>query len=517
MRLLTIPLLLCIAAGPPADKKDGAAAKPKITVGKETTRVTGPLDKEGFVDYVTALNERLSKGVTPKNNANVMLWKSFGPKPEGAAMPAAFWKWMKIDPLPEKGEYFIWMHHYFKKHAAIDPTKDINTVFDNMDKAHAQFWKSKDFPIIAGWLTVNEKTLDMVVEATKLPEYYSPLVPSDRGAGPGGLVTALLPGVQKCREYANALTIRAMLRAGEGRLDDAWQDLLAVHRLGRLIGRGGTLIEALVGIAIEHIAAGCDLTLLEDAKLDRKKIEKCRRDLEALPAMPGMADKLNITERLIYLDIVTNAARHGTKGLDEIFPGGLGIPADFDVSAFTKDLDWDIVLKRGNQWFDRVTAALAKERPERQKEIEAVEKELKDLKATITVEAAVKLFKETPQKRGKFVGDLAVVMLLPATTKVIMAGDRCEQTQRNERLAFALAAYKSDNGSYPKTLDALAPKYLAKVPGDFFTGKALTYRPREDGYLFYSFGPNGKDDGGRFYDDDPPGDDPNVRMPRKKR
>ena len=44
-------------------------------------------------------------------------------------------------------------------------------------------------------------------------------------------------------------------------------------------------------------------------------------------------------------------------------------------------------------------------------------------------------------------------------------------------------------------------------------GKALVYRPSEKGYLFYSVGVNGKDEEGRWFDDDPPGDDVGVRMP----
>src|SRR5262245_32819830 len=138
MRHLLMSLLLAASSVPimaisAAD--DAAPAKPKITVGKETTYVTGPLDKEGYVDYVAALNQRLSKGVTPENNANILLWKSFGPKPEGAAMPAAFWKWLGIDPLPEKGEYFVPLHIYFKKHAAVDPSRELNEIIDDMDAA----------------------------------------------------------------------------------------------------------------------------------------------------------------------------------------------------------------------------------------------------------------------------------------------------------------------------------------------------------------------------------------------
>ena len=56
-------------------------------------------------------------------------------------------------------------------------------------------------------------------------------------------------------------------------------------------------------------------------------------------------------------------------------------------------------------------------------------------------------------------------------------------------------------------------KSLTAVPNDLFSGKALVYRPMEKGYLFYSVGVNGKDEQGRSFDDDPPGDDLVVRMP----
>ena len=72
----------------------------------------------------------------------------------------------------------------------------------------------------------------------------------------------------------------------------------------------------------------------------------------------------------------------------------------------------------------------------------------------------------------------------------------------------------------PEELDALAPDYLKRVPGDLFSGKALIYRPAfpktvgfANGYLLYSVGVNGKDEGGRTYGENPPGDDLPVRMP----
>jgi hypothetical protein len=107
-------------------------------------------------------------------------------------------------------------------------------------------------------------------------------------------------------------------------------------------------------------------------------------------------------------------------------------------------------------------------------------------------------------------------LLHHGTSKVQNAADRSEQMQRNLHVAFALGAYHREHGRYPATLDTLAPKYLTQVPDDLFSGKPLLYRPEENGYLLYSVGVNGRDDQGRWFDDDPPGDDPRVRMPLPK-
>ena len=69
-----------------------------MPLGKETTYVTGPLDKEGYIDYEAALNDRLGKGITPEKNANVLLWKALRPDARGGkGMPAEFFKRLGIE------------------------------------------------------------------------------------------------------------------------------------------------------------------------------------------------------------------------------------------------------------------------------------------------------------------------------------------------------------------------------------------------------------------------------------
>ena len=121
--------------------------------------------------------------------------------------------------------------------------------------------------------------------------------------------------------------------------------------------------------------------------------------------------------------------------------------------------------------------------------------------------------KANAEDRDEAIGNLLCTMLFPAAHKVQEAVDRARQTKANLHLAFALACYQHEHGDYPRKLETLAPKYLAKIPGDLFSGKVLIYCPAAGGYLLYSIGVNGKDEQGRTSEDDPPGDDLVVRMP----
>lgn len=67
------------------------------------------------------------------------------------------------------------------------------------------------------------------------------------------------------------------------------------------------------------------------------------------------------------------------------------------------------------------------------------------------------------------------------------------------RVACALERYRLAHGSYPETLDALAPQFLQDIPHDIINGQPLHYRPTSDGtFLLYSVGWNETDNGGQI-------------------
>jgi hypothetical protein len=517
--LLSVLASALVAEQNKPDDKSAKKPRGKFKISKETTFVTGPFDKDGYIDYVAALNEQLSKGVTPENNANVLIFKAFGPHPENGKMPAEFFKWLGYQP-PEKGEYWVHLGKHMRENLNPKPEGPAaDLIFDQYDRATRQPWKGPDYPAIESCLRVNEKPLSLIVEASKRMQYFSPLTPWKTNDQTAGLIGALLPAVQQCRGAAQDLAARAMLRTAQGDTAGAWQDLLACHRLGRHVAKGGSLIEFLVGVAIDQVAFRADLAFLEHAKLDGRQIASCLHDLQKLQPVPALADKVDVTERFILLEAVMIVDRRGLGYVEALAGGPAGNVNAAMFGEVPAGVDWDPTLKTINSWYDRLVAAMReKDRGTRQAKFNAFDIELKQLKTNLVesgdlLRLAAADEKEKKERGPKILGELLVTLLMPAVTKVQGASDRDTQVSDNVQLAFALALYHREHGKNPNELAALAPNYVPRIPNDLFNGQPLTYRLTDKGYLLYSVGPNGIDDGGRSFDDTPPGDDLVVRMP----
>ena len=68
---------------------------------------------------------------------------------------------------------------------------------------------------------------------------------------------------------------------------------------------------------------------------------------------------------------------------------------------------------------------------------------------------------------------------------------------RLAQTALALARYRVVRGELPVDLADLVPRFLAAVPTDPFNGESLRYRRSDQGFIVYSVGADGHDDGGR--------------------
>ena len=83
----------------------------------------------------------------------------------------------------------------------------------------------------------------------------------------------------------------------------------------------------------------------------------------------------------------------------------------------------------------------------------------------------------------------SVFLMMPASTGAMLQQAKCVALMRVARAALAIERYRLTTARLP---DKLADS----TPLDPFTGQPLRYKKLAKGYVVYSVGEDGKDDGG---------------------
>jgi hypothetical protein len=181
----------------------------------------------------------------------------------------------------------------------------------------------------------------------------------------------------------------------------------------------------------------------------------------------------------------------------------------------TRLVRWDEPLKLGIAWHDRLQKiAQIKDFDE---QIMALSQFDADLKAN-TEQA-----RWTPTRMGMLfyprriptekTSQILIGIMLPAVQPSISAGHWLETHRSMFDICLALEEYRLDHRAFPDELGKLAPRYIDRMPVDDFGGQEFVYRNAKEGYLLYSIGKNGRDDGGKTYDDEEDTDDIVIRVP----
>ena len=219
--------------------------------------------------------------------------------------------------------------------------------------------------------------------------------------------------------------------------------------------------------------------------------------------MSKLVDCINVTERFLFLDGIALVAREGISAADKLTEGqedSRGGNNSFLNSLAGAVINWDHVLRTGNKWYDEITAGYGK--PSRSERKMAMSKVGEDIgkQAGAGSGWASTLVTAISDPKQLYTREFAKVFstkVLPTLRRIANVADRGTMQFELDKLAFALAAYRADHGSYPAKLADLKPKYVAEIPKDIFNDAELHYRQEGNGYLLYSVGVNEKDDGGK--------------------
>ena len=88
-------------------------------------------------------------------------------------------------------------------------------------------------------------------------------------------------------------------------------------------------------------------------------------------------------------------------------------------------------------------------------------------------------------------------MLLPDLQRIDSKAARNYSVLRCAEVACAVERWRLEHqGALPSSLDALVPGFLAAVPEDPMDGRPFKFRARPNGFVVYSIGEDGTDDGG---------------------
>ena len=227
-------IAVCADDSSPESRPQESHRPVKITISRATTYLTEPIRSDGWLDYATAINERLNRGVSVENNAAIPFWQALGPKEIPKDKRERFFKILGIPPLPEEGHYLIQFHEHLA-HVSDSPAigtpeqiKWSDDILDQSRTAQSRPWSRSEFPILASWLDVNAKPLEVIRAGAGRSKFFEPLIVKPNASLMESLDIMDLSGMRCAVEL---LRLRAMRDVAEGKNDDAWRDLLDCHRL----------------------------------------------------------------------------------------------------------------------------------------------------------------------------------------------------------------------------------------------------------------------------------------------
>jgi len=489
----------------------------KIKISPGTTFVEGPLNPDGTVNYVAALDGMFAEGVSPEDNAGPDLLRVFGPSAleprpkdevfrllglptegiiKGQGAPIKNEVLRRLGLAPEdigEGIFILWEKRArptSRKAAGPRPTftcadgSEIDLREASLADVRKMLCQGSVHPELEGWLRENADALQLIEQTTTTKtRLYFPLVSSSR---PAEVLTIVAPFCRYCRRAAQALATRALWRRRNGDQRGAWADVLTAHRLARLLGQSPIGIDRLVASAMEGIAAKTGIALATQARLGFQ---------ENLSPCGSAADAIDPSERFMMLDTIMMLSRgQGIGGLEG---------SRYSLRT-VRNLDWNEMLRQVNRWYDRTAKALATPRlAGRAEAVAQLSDQARQVNARLhskAYRAKVAFFKMGGWPfRSAFsreMVDLLFSMMWPTQRCACGIEDKAMVVHRIETTALALACFRAEHGHWPSSLSELSPAFLKAVPMDVFSRDTLVYQASDQGYLLYSVGINGRDDGG---------------------
>lgn len=292
----------------------------------------------------------------------------------------------------------------------------------------------------------------------------------------------LLPEVQEMRRAARLLTLAARRAAADGDGEQALADVVRIHRLGMHAASEPILISGLVGQAIDALALGTLADVLP--RLEKSDLPLLEKDsLRDFVATPIRYQRAFLGEEAFGLAMLGDLA-DGSKGMTtlELLQSVSGEP-----TRFTFDSPFSLLYR-----CFMLPADIASYRDILRRYQDIAGKMLlpKSQPYPVVVKETAEI-EETLESRP---AGVFAALLAPALSGVLKSQAR---SAAMHDVAGVLVAAIRARLAGASLAESLVPEAVPALPGDPFTeDKPLLAKRDDDGWVVYSVGPDGEDDGG---------------------
>ncbi|WP_425396415.1 hypothetical protein [Aeoliella sp.] len=478
-----------------------------IKVSRETTFITEPLADDGLPNYSGYLLAHMREGVTPENNGAIpflqAMWpagldpteqqlvcnelgmempgeEGLGSRDSNRQLMSDLREWCGLVPEPEptSGEF---------DQVGFAGDDDSDPEYDLLDAIETGPWTAEDAAPMAHWLEEHGWHFDLLYEAVERDKFYfpSPTLLADPKAS---LLSMTNPGAHALRSAANRLRLRANLRLGSGDIRGAWNDCRVIYQLAD-VSTHSTVLCGLMASKREEVGNAALLNILQSPEITPELANEITKFLAARRPQHNMRDILATGARVEFISDLLSIA--GYRGDEPKAASGWAAPRVEDEEEEPK-VDWTAVLRIANEHYDLFLEAVNQPTYDQQQQALATWADAIDAGATKPGWAKMMLSRNTRSEYTAY----SLQQILGFT---YVQGLKYEQNnlayRQLHQTAVALSRYQLATGEYPESLEALIPKYLDALPIDPFD-RPIVYQRTTDGYLLYSLGANGIDEGG---------------------
>ena len=333
---------------------------------------------------------------------------------------------------------------------------------------------------------------DIAGAQSALAEIRAALHEPTPSSGPcTNLMKGFGPSFVMIRSAAQWLMAAALNDTHQGHVEEALQDLEALASLAQLDREECTLVAQAIRVAVANLGLATSWEVLQAPGWTEPQLERLQKAWEAVHPVEAIEFAF-VGERAFAGEIWTMVRKSGWRSTTTYL--GSSMPPKGTAAGMAADYAWFPLYRMTSINADELFhLKLSEELLTGLRMLEA-HQPWKEAKQHIDQPGVMIKQVDSFPARFRYFGTL---VSFPNPQRITTVAVHAETERQLTLAAIGVKRYQLRHGTLPPSLEALVPELLPATYCDPMSGKALCYRLKPDGgFLLYSVGEDGKDDGG---------------------